>query len=462
MSNGERVIVKLDPYYNPTGKPMPDTLLKKIKADPDFAKLSEEEQKQVISKIENMIKDVEDVDKYGTLKEKLIKYAELKNFFINKDGKIPFVSLDRNLYNNVDGLEYKYLVEGRTVSAGASVLFLMAFDSEDDEPIMLFGTHPSKIIDIKAPITGRVFSLCEMTDKCKRVNWNDDLFIVSSIPNDTRSAVIKWYKESTGKQQQYKTPEDIHEEAAEYAEKNDKVLVPDGKLKENFDLIKELAENGNGTAMYLLSQYFLVGAHNREKFKEWLKKAVVAGEILAKIRWHSEYERDKEIDKDLLEKVLNIAEDGNIYANFELGKYYDINRNYEKSAKYHRRAAEQGYQLSQVNLGNMYEHGKGVVIDYKEAAKWFRKAAEQGNNLGQFNLGLYYFQGRIVKDYKEAAKWFRKAAEQGYAKAQYAIGVSCYNGVGVERDYREAAKWLRLAAKQGDREAEDFLYKVFR
>lgn len=87
MSNGERVIVKLDPYYNPTGKPMPDTLLKKIKADPDFAKLSEEEQKQVISKIENMIKDVEDVDKYGTLKEKLIKYAELKNFLLTRMGK---------------------------------------------------------------------------------------------------------------------------------------------------------------------------------------------------------------------------------------------------------------------------------------------------------------------------------------------------------------------------------------
>ena len=51
MSNGERIIVKLDPDYNPTGKPMPDTLLKKIKADPDFAKLSEAEQKKVISKV---------------------------------------------------------------------------------------------------------------------------------------------------------------------------------------------------------------------------------------------------------------------------------------------------------------------------------------------------------------------------------------------------------------------------
>ena len=56
MQQGERVIVKLDPDYNPTGKPMPDTLLEQMKADPDFEKLSETEQQKVISKVKNMIK----------------------------------------------------------------------------------------------------------------------------------------------------------------------------------------------------------------------------------------------------------------------------------------------------------------------------------------------------------------------------------------------------------------------
>ena len=92
MSNGERIIVKLDPNYNPTGKPMPSVMLEEMKADPDFAKLSEEEQKQVISKVENMIQEVEDVDKYGTLKEKLMKVAALRGFYNNREA-IPYITM---------------------------------------------------------------------------------------------------------------------------------------------------------------------------------------------------------------------------------------------------------------------------------------------------------------------------------------------------------------------------------
>ena len=239
MSNGERIIVKLDPNYNPTGKPMPDTLLKKIKADPDFAKLSEEEQKQVISKVENMIKNVKDVEKYGTLKEKIEKVAKMKCFILNRDGN-PFIILPmagaecRN--------EIKYIVEGCPVSAGANVLNLMAIDIQTaadlrhNSPISEFATRVMNnsssnldidldsiaiggekkywVADFKAPIAGKVFSLCEMKNICTKVEWNDDLFIVSSIPDDTRNAAIKWYKETTGKVPKYKTSEDIQEEMA--------------------------------------------------------------------------------------------------------------------------------------------------------------------------------------------------------------------------------------------------------
>lgn len=234
MSSGERIIVKLDPNYNPTGKPMPDTLLKQMKADPDFAKLSEEEQKQVISKVENMIKEVEDVDKYGTLKEKLIKVATLKNYYYNETG-LPFIKLVKDIPNKIQTFEDEYyynilgrrelknilfLIEGSQVNVGQCILKLLAIDEEDKIHEILFeGDIDYKdyfeIVDIKAPISGKIFSLCQMRSNYGvKVNWNDDLFIVSSIPDDTRSAAIKWYKETTGKEPRYKTPEDIQEEEA--------------------------------------------------------------------------------------------------------------------------------------------------------------------------------------------------------------------------------------------------------
>ena len=269
-----------------------------------------------------------------------------------------------------------------------------------------------------------------------------------------------------------------------------KVLVPDGKIKENFDLIKELAENGNATAMYLLAQYFRSYEFNMEKFKEWLSKAIEAGEALAKIRWYSEFEQEKELDKNVLEEVLNMAENDNIYAMFELGRYYDlnkVNKNYEEAVKWYEKAAEQGYPMAQVNLGlmyddgrgveqnyekalelyrkaaeqghitaqniigNMYENGRGVEQNYEEAAKWYRKAAEQGNSAAQNNLGLMYYYGKgVEEDDKKALEWYRKAAEQGNTAAQNNIGLMYENGYGVEQNYEEAVKWYRKTAEQGN------------
>ena len=230
MSNAERVIVKLDPNYNPTGKPMPDTLLKKIKADPDFAKLSEEEQMQVISKVENMIQEVEDVDKYGTLKEKLMKVAALRGFYNNREA-IPYITMASYIAYRIEKItvqrilfpmpvekEVYLLREGSDVNAGQCVLKLLAGNSNDEtyELLNIFKLDFENVIaDIKAPISGKIFSLCQMRQKeAVRVEWNDDLFIVSSIPDDTRSAAIKWYKETTGKEPKYKTSEDIQGELA--------------------------------------------------------------------------------------------------------------------------------------------------------------------------------------------------------------------------------------------------------
>ena len=228
MSNGERVIVKLDPNYNPTGKPMPDTLLKKIKADPDFAKLSEEEQMQVISKVENMIQEVEDVDKYGTLKEKLMKVAALRDFYNNREA-IPYVTLSSDMAYRIEKITVQegfliaipiekgiYLLrEGSDVNAGQCVLKLLAANSNDETYGCYNLDYGIVIAEIKAPISGKIFSLCQMRQKeAVRVEWNDDLFIVSSIPDDTRSAAIKWYKETTGKVPKYKTSEDIQKEMA--------------------------------------------------------------------------------------------------------------------------------------------------------------------------------------------------------------------------------------------------------
>jgi TPR repeat protein len=76
--------------------------------------------------------------------------------------------------------------------------------------------------------------------------------------------------------------------------------------------------------------------------------------------------------------------------------------------------AEQGNDRAQVNLGWMYENGRGVPQDHAQAAFWYRKAAEQGNAHAQSNLGAMYANGQgVPQDYAQAVAWFHKAADQG-------------------------------------------------
>src|SRR5262245_50685230 len=50
--------------------------------------------------------------------------------------------------------------------------------------------------------------------------------------------------------------------------------------------------------------------------------------------------------------------------------------------------ADQGDAFAQLNLGVMYDNGRGVPRNYAEAAKWFRLAADQGLANAQLNLAL--------------------------------------------------------------------------
>ena len=88
----------------------------------------------------------------------------------------------------------------------------------------------------------------------------------------------------------------------------------------------------------------------------------------------------------------------------------------------------------------------------------FEKAAEQGYDAGQYNLGLLYAQGKGVRqDYVAAASWFTKAAEQRFTLAEWELGRAYYNGQGVPQDYVVARMWLMLAAAGGNKDAADSL-----
>ncbi len=174
-----------------------------------------------------------------------------------------------------------------------------------------------------------------------------------------------------------------------------------------------------------------------------------------------EYYEQQDYD-EAIKWFRKAAERGDAKGQNALGVMYDngdgVTQDYKEAVKWYTKAAEQGDAMGQRNLGTMYDDGNGVPQDYVEAVKWYRKAAEQGDAFGQLFLGTMYDEGNgVPQDYVEAVKWYRKAAEQGDASGQCFLGVMYENGRGVPKDYNEAVKWYRKAAEQGDADGQNNL-----
>lgn len=81
--------------------------------------------------------------------------------------------------------------------------------------------------------------------------------------------------------------------------------------------------------------------------------------------------------------------------------------------------AEQGDANAQLNIGLLYESGRGTDADPVQAAYWYRQSAEYGLAAAQYNLGLMYRDGNgVEQDQGVARGWFERAAAQGLQAAR--------------------------------------------
>jgi TPR repeat protein len=82
-------------------------------------------------------------------------------------------------------------------------------------------------------------------------------------------------------------------------------------------------------------------------------------------------------------------------------------------------------------LSASYEHGHGVRLDSAVASDWHRRAAEQGQLLAQIQSGAMQPSSR---DETEAINAHRKAAEQGDLRGLLNLALAYSKGLGVAQD----------------------------
>lgn len=121
---------------------------------------------------------------------------------------------------------------------------------------------------------------------------------------------------------------------------------------------------------------------------------------------------------------------------------------YETAFKELKPVAEKGHPAAQVNLGLLYEEGKGVERDYAKALTWYRRAAAQGYAEAQYRLGLFHETGKgVAGDPDAAVDWYRRAALGRDTGAMEALGRLYAEGKdGLDADPLQAFMWTQLAS----------------
>ncbi|MCL2663490.1 MAG: sel1 repeat family protein [Oscillospiraceae bacterium] len=234
------------------------------------------------------------------------------------------------------------------------------------------------------------------------------------------------------------------------------------------------AEQGNAQAQALLGNFYsqrhinLSIEKNDDTAIFWYTKAAEQGLIL-----------DSSQRSLLIEDILGRANNGDIEAQYQLGKLYlfgsleeqnytvqksyQIEENdYDYAVGWLEKAAEQGHTGAQCTLGLCYYCGYRFTKENEKLAyRWFEEAAKQGYSIAQYFIGSFFKNGVYVElDNKQAFEWYEKAAEQGYADAQYKLGefysTMCAD-IGIPKDDDKATYWWKKAAEQGQTEAIYYL-----
>jgi TPR repeat protein len=146
---------------------------------------------------------------------------------------------------------------------------------------------------------------------------------------------------------------------------------------------------------------------------------------------------------------------------FRIGMDFYHKQQFAQALKYFRHAANQGDSQAILQIGLMYDFGKGVTQNYPEALRWYVRAADKGEPRAMYLVGhMYEFGEGVPVDTDLAIHWYLKSANKGHVSAQFEVGkLLTRSNIGSQR-YIEGVDWLKLAAKQCHSQAVEFLQNV--
>ncbi|PKY51029.1 kinase-like protein [Rhizophagus irregularis] len=238
-----------------------------------------------------------------------------------------------------------------------------------------------------------------------------------------------------------------------------------------FDWCEKSANNGSIIGNFYLGYCYEFGIgimNNEKKSAYWYKEASKSGNTIAKLYLANNYRIGKGVDKDEMKafKYYEILAKQEISdAQLELGNcfYNGIGTKIDKiQAKYwYEKAEDNGNIIAKnilkKNLSQLGLYCVGKILlkaNYEKSFHYLQKAAGNGCEFAQFNLGKCYQLGTGVrKDTRKAFELYKKSAKQDNNSAQFQL-IYCYNfGYGTEINRVKAFELVKIMAEKEDNDA---------
>ena len=234
------------------------------------------------------------------------------------------------------------------------------------------------------------------------------------------------------------------------------------QVTDAYPLFKKLATRGNRRALYFMGEYYRFGwaglPINKKLGFHYHRLGAEKGEPLCQLNLAYEEGANKEqILQEIIPKILQLAQAGDIIAEDELGdafcgnifslaaKYGGVVQVDEKAEFWRKKSAENSYWRAAMGLAVAYRDGSRVNQDAGKAIAYYEKvyelhrehAGEAANRIGNIYSGQ--------KNYVKKVEWWKKSAEEGYDWGMSNLGMCYRDGEGVQEDQEQAMAWYQKA-----------------
>lgn len=189
--------------------------------------------------------------------------------------------------------------------------------------------------------------------------------------------------------------------------------------------LERSVEMKNENSMFLLSQIWIKEGHidhkdEAEKMLLYLREQEheAASFLLGREYITGEY-FDKDVRKGI--EILKEFEDESYAAHYLYRAYMELS-DMPMALKYLLQLAESGNDFAQFQYGRYLIEGEAVEKNIEEGIRWLERSAEQNNMFAQYLLGkLFLFGNEVERDEERALRYLESSAQQGNEYAQWML-----------------------------------------